>query len=212
MIPAARLPGSQRMRSTPVGPTSSVATAASALVRIGAAAKYPSVRRAASASRRRSMARGASPTGGAALAAFAAAATLAWPSGPLSQIAASNASRYVSRERLGFSDSSWVAALSSKRAASAPRRWSNAICPWRCSAKARRRSDGAWASTAGRSASAASRAPASRFAAAADNVRSARRPGSVVNSAARSRSADAARGPPRDLARSAERSSSSAAC
>src|SRR6266480_7680372 len=114
MIPAARLPGSQRMRSTPVGPTSSVATAASALVRIGAAAKYPSVRRAASASRRRSMARGASPTGGAALAAFAAAATLAWPSGPLSQIAASNASRYVSRERLGFSDSSWVAALSSK--------------------------------------------------------------------------------------------------
>ena len=43
-----------------------------------------------------------------------------------------------------------------------------------------------------------------------DSVRSARRAASVVNSAARSKSADAARSPPRDLARSAARSSSSA--
>ena len=147
---------------------------------------------------------------GAVAAAFAAAATPAWRSGLPSQIAAESASRYVSRASGSASDSSCVAALSNRRTASAPRRWSNAICPRRRSTCARRRSDASFASTAGNSPSAASSAPTSRLAAAAASVRSARRAASVVNNAARSKSADAARSPPRDLARSAACSSSSA--
>ena len=60
-------------------------------------------------------------------------------------------------------------------AASTPRRWSKAILPRSCSASASRSSDGGSVSTDVSSRSAGSRAPASRFALAAANVRLAER-------------------------------------
>ena len=67
-------------------------------------------------------------------------------------------------------------------AASVPRRWSNAICPRRCSASALRRSSSGPASIPASSPRAASSAPASRLARAAASRRRDRRPGRASGS------------------------------
>ena len=111
---------------------------------------------------------------------------------------ASRAARDVGRRR------------ASSRTASAARRWSSAICPRRCFTFAARNASAGPASTAARSARAASRAPPSRLRQAAASSRSARRAGSGVRRAARSSRAAAASRPPRDCARAADSSSSAA--
>ena len=92
-------------------------------------------------------------------------------------MAATSASRYVSRASSVLSGSRRLAALRSSRAASPPRCCSNAICPRKCSTWAVSRASSGPASTATNSPSAASSAPASRFALAAANRRCARRDG-----------------------------------
>jgi len=146
---------------------------------------------------------------GAARAAFATADAPPTTSTSL-DIAPASASRYVLRASSGSSGSNRLAALRNRRPASPPRRCSNAIWPRKRSTRARASSSSAAASIPANSPSAASRAPASRFAPAAASTRCARCVGSGVRAAARSRNAATAANPPRASARPADRSSCAA--